>query len=161
MGSLPAKILSVAPKLRDYTPADFDQLWSLDQSCFADDISYSRSELRMYLSLRTAICIVAEEGGKIIGFIIADSRPSRPAYVVTLDVDPEHRRSGAATAMFCELESRLHRSGVSSIRLEVAVDNQPAITFYGKFGFFEIGRKQGYYGGRVDAISMRKDLTAK
>lgn len=148
-------------KLRDYSPIDFDQLWALDQVCFADDISYSRSELRMYLSLRTAISIVAEAAEKIVGFVIADSRPARPAYIVTLDVDPQQRRSGAATALFSELESRLLRAGVPAIRLEVAADNTPAISFYRKHGFFETGRKEGYYGGRLDAISMRKELTAK
>jgi ribosomal-protein-alanine N-acetyltransferase len=151
----------VALKLRDYSPLDFDQLWALDQICFADDISYSRSELRMYLSLRTAISIVAENAGKIVGFIIADSRAGRPAYVVTLDVHPQYRRSGSATALFSELESRLLRAGVSAIRLEVAVDNASAIAFYRKHGFVEIGRKEDYYGGRLDAISMRKELTAK
>lgn len=148
----------MAVQLRDYRPSDFDAIWQLDQICFADDISYSRAEMRMYLALRTAFAIIAEEDGQVAGFTLVDARPQRPAYVVTIDVAPEYRKRGVAAMLLRETESRLRKKGVQRIRLEVAVDNEPAIAFYRKHGFHEIGRKAGYYGGRLDAICMRKEL---
>ena len=145
-------------RLRAYQPTDFDALWALDQICFPPDISYSRIELRMYLSLRTAFCIVAEIDGKIVGFVVMDSRDRRPAYMVTIDVAPEFRKSGVASALLKEVESRLRVRGVDRIRLEVAESNSAAIRFYERHGFSVIGRKPGYYNGRLDALSMKKEL---
>lgn len=146
-------------RLRDHQPNDFESLWQLDQLCFPEGISYSRDELRMYLSLRSAFCIVAEQDGGLVGFVIVDSRPGRPAYMVTIDVDPRFRRGGAATALLQAVEQRLLRAGVTAIRLEVAVNNESAIAFYRRHGFLEIGRKPDYYNGVLDALSLRKDLS--
>jgi hypothetical protein len=37
-------------RLRDYRSDDFESMWSLDQECFPPGISYSRSDLRAFLS---------------------------------------------------------------------------------------------------------------
>jgi ribosomal-protein-alanine N-acetyltransferase len=144
--------------LRDYQPNDFDTLWKLDQLCFPEDIAYSRSELRIFLSLRTAFCIVAEQDHNIAGFVVVDSRPRRAGYIVTIDVDPEQRRQGIASILLTEVERRLLRQGINAIRLEVADNNQSARDFYARHGFVIIGRKPGYYNGRVDALSLEKKL---
>jgi ribosomal-protein-alanine N-acetyltransferase len=145
-------------RLRDYTPNDFDAIWQLDQICFAEGIAYSRDEMRMYLALRSSFCIVAETDGQLAGFTIVDSRPPRPGYIVTIDVAPEARRIGVASALLAETEKRLGQQGSPGIRLEVAVNNQGAIGFYKRHGFSEIGVKPGYYNGRLDALSMKKAL---
>ena len=145
--------------LRDYTPKDFESIWRLDQVCFAEHIAYSRDEMRMYLALRSSFCVIAEVDGRLAGFTIMDYRPPRPAYMVTIDVDPAMRRHGIATALLGEVERRILRQGGAAIRLEVAVDNQSAIDFYKRHGFREIGRKLGYYNGQLDAFSMKKELT--
>lgn len=113
----------------------------------------------MYLSLRTSFCLIAESEGELAGFVIVDARAARPAYMVTIDVNPALRRSGAGTALLKEVEARLQRSGVAAIRLEVAVNNQAAIAFYQRHGFTQIGRKAGYYNGVLDALSLSKDLS--
>jgi len=145
--------------LRDYTPNDFESIWRLDQLCFAENIAYSRDEMRMYLALRSSFCIIAEADGRLAGFTIMDHRPPRPAYMVTIDVDSAMRRHGVAATLLEEVERRILGQGGSSIRLEVAVNNQGAVDFYKRHGFREIGRKPGYYNGQLDAISMKKELT--
>jgi ribosomal-protein-alanine N-acetyltransferase len=79
--------------------------------------------------------------------------------MVTIDVDPEMRRHGVATALLREVEKRVLRAGGTAIRLEVAANNPSAIDFYKRHGFREIGRKAGYYNGQLDALSMKKELT--
>lgn len=145
--------------LREYTPNDFEAIWKLDQACFAEQIAYSRDEMRMYLALRSSFCVIAELDGALAGFIIMDHRPPRPAYMVTIDVDSAMRRHGVATALLDAVERRILRERGSAIRLEVAVNNQSAIDFYKRHGFREIGRKPGYYNGQLDALSMKKELT--
>lgn len=144
--------------LREYTPNDFEAIWKLDQACFAEQIAYSRDEMRMYLALRSSFCVIAELDGALAGFIIMDHRPPRPAYMVTIDVDSAMRRHGVATALLDAVERRILRERGSAIRLEVAVNNQSAIDFYKRHGFREIGRKPGYYNGQLDAVSMKKEL---
>jgi len=146
--------------LRDYVPADFEAAWQLDQVCFPPEIAYSRDDMRMYLALRSSFCIIAEKEGTLAGFTIVDSRPPRPGYMVTIDVAPDMRRHGVASALLAEVESRLRRQGSPGIRLEVAVNNQSAVDFYLRHGFREIGVKQGYYNGQLDALSMKKELPA-
>ena len=145
-------------QLRDYTPNDFDLIWKLDQICFPEGIAYSRDEMRMFLALRTSFCILAEANGKLAGFTIVDSRPPRMGYVVTIDVAPEMRRFGVASALLAETEKRLRQQRSPGIRLEVAVNNEGAIDFYTRHGFCKIGIKPGYYNGRLDALSMKKEL---
>jgi [ribosomal protein S18]-alanine N-acetyltransferase len=145
--------------LRDYQPQDFDRLWQLDQICFPEGISYTRPELRMFLSLRTAFCFVAERNGVTFGFIIVDSRPNSAGYIVTIDVAPEARREGIASTLLNAAEMRLRTAGVKGIRLEVAENNDSAIAFYKGHGFVETGRKHGYYNPRLDALSMKKELS--
>lgn len=145
--------------LREFTPNDFEAIWRLDQVCFAENIAYSRDEMRMYLALRSSFCVIAEADGRLAGFTIMDHRPPRPAYMVTIDVDPVMRRHGIATTLLEEVERRVIRAGGTGIRLEVAVNNQSAIDFYKRHGFREIGRKSGYYNGQLDAFSMKKELT--
>ena len=147
-------------RLRDYTPNDFDAIWRLDQVCFAQGIAYSRDEMRMYLALKSSFCILAESDAKLAGFTIVDSRPPRPGYIVTIDVAPEARRLGVASALLAETEKRLRQQRSPGIRLEVAVNNRAAIGFYKRHGFNEIGIKPGYYNGHLDALSMEKELAA-
>ena len=69
-------------KLRDYSPADFETLYEIDQACYPRGIAYSRTMLRWYLKQRGSFCVVAEAdaepesgaaGSIIAGFIIAQS----------------------------------------------------------------------------------------
>ncbi len=49
--------------------------------------------------------------------------------------------------------------GAHEVLLEVRVDNDAARTLYRSEGFAELGVRRGYYElGRVDAITMRRDL---
>ena len=48
--------------VRDFQPSDFDTLWRLDQECFAPGISYSRTELKVYMRRRGSFTLVAEDG---------------------------------------------------------------------------------------------------
>jgi len=145
------------PTLRSFEPHDFAALYKLDQSCFPAGISYSKTTLRYFLKLSSADCVVAEEGGRIVGFIVSEENPPL-AHIITLDVDANHRRQGVGAALLETLESNLAARGVRSILLETAIDNEAAVAFWKRHGYRIEATLKRYYLGRIDAYEMRKIL---
>jgi [ribosomal protein S18]-alanine N-acetyltransferase len=143
--------------LRSYEPHDFAALHRLDQSCFPAGISYSKTTLRYFLTLASADCVIAEEVGRIVGFIVSDENPPL-AHIITLDVDAKHRRHGIGSALLEILEANLALRGVRSILLETAIDNEPAVAFWRSHGYRIEATLKRYYLGRIDAYEMRKIL---
>jgi [ribosomal protein S18]-alanine N-acetyltransferase len=151
---------AMPPTLRSYEPHDFAALHKLDQSCFPAGISYSKTTLRYFLTLASADCVVAEDGGRIVGFILSEENPPL-AHIITLDVDGKHRRHGIGTALLETLESNLAARGVRSILLETATDNEAAVAFWKSHGYRIEATLKRYYLGRIDAYEMRKILPGK
>ena len=145
------------PTLRSYEPHDFAALHKLDQSCFPAGISYSKTTLRYFLMLPSADCTVAEDGGRIVGFILSEENPPL-AHIITLDVDTKHRRNGLGTTLLETQETNLAARGVRSILLETATDNEPAVAFWKSRGYRIEATLKRYYLGRIDAYEMRKIL---
>jgi ribosomal-protein-alanine N-acetyltransferase len=145
--------------LRDYRRSDFESMWALDQECFPRGISYTRSELRAFLSQKTAETVVAEHEGRLVAFVLG-SRP-RPArgHVITLDVAASARRRGLGRRLMVELERRFRAAGVTQVALETAVTNTTAIAFYQRLGYRTVARLTDYYGPGLHAWKMEKALT--
>ena len=142
--------------LREYDPRDFSALYRLDQACFPAGISYSKTTLRYFLSLRSADCIVAMEGAHIVGFILREENPPL-GHVITLDVAEKFRRKGIGSALLAESEKDLALRGVRHVLLETAA-NEAGVAFWQRHGYrIEVTLKR-YYLGRLDAYEMRKIL---
>lgn len=151
--------VDVAFDVRDFSPADFETLWRLDQECFPQAISYSRQELKSYIRRRGSFTLVASEGseGKIAGFIVAHDGPT--GHIITIDVMASDRRCGVGSLLLNAAEDRLRAAGSRAVDLETAVDNAAALAFYKRHGYSVIGTWPRYYSNGVDALMMRKDLT--
>jgi [ribosomal protein S18]-alanine N-acetyltransferase len=143
--------------LRSYKPADFEALHEIDQVCYEAEVAYSKRELREYLRLRGADCVVAESGGRIAGFCIS-AQQDHYGYIVTIDVLEEFRRHKVGTALLGEIERRLIASGVHEVRLETATDNESAVAFWQKHGYRKRGVRKNYYPNGRDAFAMTKTL---
>jgi ribosomal-protein-alanine N-acetyltransferase len=147
----------MAVVLRPYDPRDFAALYRLDQACFPAGISYSKTTLRYFLSLRSADCLLATEGAHIAGFILTEE--NRPlAHIITLDVAENFRRQGVGSALLQESERKLALRGVRHILLETAADNEGAVAFWQSHGYRIEATLKRYYLGRLDAYEMRKIL---
>src|SRR5690242_17274495 len=118
----------MAPVLRSYDPRDFSALFRLDQSCFPAGISYSKTTLRYFLSLRSADCLLAIEDAHIAGFILTEENPPL-AHIITLDVAEEFRRRGIGSALLAESERNLTLRGVRHVLLETATGNEAGVAF--------------------------------
>ncbi len=132
--------MSVA--IRQYEPHDFAALHKLDQACFPPGIAYSKTMLRYFLAQDGAECLVATDGGKIVGFMLSEENPPL-AHIITLDV--------AANLRF---------RGVRTVLLETATTNEAGIAFWERHGYRKEAVLKNYYSGRLDAFEMRKKLIA-
>ena len=151
--------MAMAVVLRAYDPRDFSALFRLDQACFPAGISYSKTTLRYFLSLRSADCLVAMEGEQIAGFILTEENPPL-AHIITLDVAEKFRQQRIASTLLAESERNLALRGVRHVLLETATNNDAGVAFWKHHGYGIAATIKRYYLGRLDAYEMRKILAA-
>lgn len=149
-------------RIRKVEREDLERLFTLDRQCFRAGIAYSRGELRDLLNCPTCISVAAEDpSSDIVGFAIAEfyvEAGKRIGHIVTIDVAPSARRQGVGQALMGALLDGLRRQQAILVRLEVAVDNPDAQSFYSQQGFVRTRRISGFYLGTVDALAMQKVL---
>lgn len=81
------------------------------------------------------------------------------AEILTVGVIPAARCRGLGRRMLHDLLAEARRRRAVEAFLEVRVDNAEARALYLSEGFEVVGTRPGYYdAGRVDALTMRKDL---
>jgi [ribosomal protein S18]-alanine N-acetyltransferase len=151
--------------LRGVETSDLDALFALDRECFRAGIAYSRSDLRYYIDHPGSISIAAEddETKSIVAFVIAESYLEdgrRIGHIITIDVAPASRRRGLGRKLMEAVLDRLWALGACCVRLEVAVDNPEAQSFYRELGFSPTGRIRRYYLRTLDALLMEKHLSS-
>ena len=144
--------------LRAHEPRDFAALLRLDQACFPPGISYSKTMLRYFLKLPSADGTVAEDDGKIVGFVLTEENPPL-AHVITLDVADTYRRQGVGTALLAESERNLALRGVRTVLLETAINNEAGVAFWQRHGYRIEATLKRYYLRSIDAYETRKLLT--
>jgi len=148
----------VAIHIRQFEKADFDVLWRIDQACFDPQLAYSRPELAFYMRrLGSFTLVAADQDGAIQGFIVTETR-RQTGHIITIDVVSEARRDGIGSALLRAAEEKLLRAGAVTVALETPVNNDAAIRFYKKKGFFVEKTVAGYYSGQLDALVMTKEL---
>ncbi len=159
--------------IRNYRPGDFRTLLAIDQACFAPGIAYSAFELKTYILRRGSFTFVAESSDQthpaqsettesqpddsILGFIVGE-RIRGIGHITTIDVREAVRRQrvGSVLLQFAEDELRSHRC--EAVRLETAVDNTSALSFYKRHGFHVVKTIPRYYSNGVDALLLEKHL---
>jgi len=162
--------------LRDFQSNDLEMLWRIDQECFPPGIAYSKAELRAYIDSAAAFAVVAEVSSQklkapqsshdpasaffspIAGFIVAEANRRGVGHIITIDVRPEGRRSGIGFALLTAAEERLRRARCVRVRLEAAVDNVVALSFYKRHDYAVVKTIRGYYSDGGDAYSLVKEL---
>lgn len=103
------------------------------------------------------VYLVAEVGGEMAGYagLWFDGDD---AQIMTIGTLTPWQRQGVAAALLRCLEAKAHGLGARRLLLEVSVTNEPAIAFYRKHGFAELGRRRRYYRDGSDAFTMAKDV---
>jgi len=94
----------------------------------------------------------------ILGFLVAHRGSKGEGHIITIDVLPTFRRSGVGRSLLRAAEDRLGASNCDAVRLETAVDNRAALSFYKRQGYFIEGAITQYYPNGTDALVLRKEL---
>jgi ribosomal-protein-alanine N-acetyltransferase len=163
--------------VRDHRPEDVDTLWKIDQSCFAPGIAYSRYELKTYMRRGGTFTLVAEAAGeavegngdargegevpaeeRVLGFLVAECGRRGIGHIITIDVQSQARRHRVGSALLDAAESRLRSAQCQLVRLETAVDNIAALSFYKRRGYNVLQTIPRYYSSGVDALLLEKQL---
>ncbi|WP_240705237.1 GNAT family N-acetyltransferase [Pacificoceanicola onchidii] len=99
----------------------------------------------------------ASDHAFVLGQVIAGE-----AEILALAADPEHQRTGAASAALAQFLSDIAAREARTVFLEVSEENTPALAFYKAKRFAQVGRRPGYYhpapGKAVDALILKLDL---
>lgn len=102
---------------------------------------WSRYLRKRFSEISTKL-IVAQEDGRLVGFMLCLLEPNVPIYrerklgvVSDVYVAEEHRRRGVAKAMFDRAAAWFRKNKVASVRLNVAADNLEARAAWRMLGF--------------------------
>jgi len=143
-------------KIRSLGFSDLAQVIAIERRAFTSP--WSLGMFVIELSKPSSINLAAVLDGEIVGYAIC-AKYLEAYHVMTLAVDPDHRRRGVATAL---LDGVIERAGdEANYTLEVRVSNAGAIALYERYGFREVGTRPRYYADNgEDAIIMWRAIGA-
>ncbi len=142
--------------LRPMKEQDLAYVLEIERDSFSHPWNESsfREELRRGEISR---CVVIEEGseepGLIAGFILA-WMVADELHITNLAVTPEMRRKGIAVFLLTHLLDMAAEEAATWCTLEVRVSNAAARSLYKRFGFREVGVREGYYIDGEDAVVL-------
>ncbi len=123
---------------------------------------YSKSMLKRMLDVPGSFHFVAEEDGKILGYVSAIPIDEKTADVESIAVDPSYQGKGIGAALLQEIEGEMKSRGFNRSILEVRDKNESSIGFYRKNGYTVIKHLSSYYHelymGSRGAYRMQKIL---
>ena len=121
---------------------DIDQVHEIENLSFA--IPWSLNSFKMEMENSMALYIVAEVGGRIAGYAglwqIIDE-----GHITNVAVHPGFQGMGIGEKLMKELIEESKKRCLSSMTLEVRINNLPAINLYKKLDFDIEGLRKGYY----------------
>jgi len=145
--------MSLSYMIRPAEGSDAAGVYAVEKECFPDP--YPAVLLDDLIEKEQSRFFVAVEHGKIIGYTVATS-DGTDGHIVSVAVDPRHRRRGIGRALLWTVTKKLTEEGVAEIHLEVRKGNAAGISFYEGMGFRRISEIKHYYVDGEDAWVLRR-----
>lgn len=144
--------------IRNAQLTDLDELVALEKSCFETD-RLSRRSFKHWITTDHRALLVAEAAKAVAGYILIIYHPgTRLARIYSIAVSPQQRSLGLAKRLLLAGEQAANDSGRLYLRLEVSVDNIPAIKLYETLGYQKFGIYRDYYQDHKDALRYQKRI---
>ena len=135
---------------------DMPEVLQTEQESF--EFSWTEEDFLRCLRQRNCIGMVAEQGEKVVGFMIYELHKSK-LHILNFAVHPPHRRGGVGAQMVAKLISKLSSHRRTRITLEVRETNLPAQLFFRKQGFKAVRVLRAFYeDSGEDAFLMQYRL---
>ena len=137
---------------------DLDDLVALENASFDTD-KLSRRSFRHWITAEHRALLVADCANAVAAYILIIYHPgTRLARIYSLAVAHQHRGMGIAKLLIQAGEQSAHDDGRLYLRLEVSVDNTPAIKLYESLGYQKFGIYRDYYQDHKDALRCQKRI---
>lgn len=121
--------------IRPFQEADEAQVVALWRDCgLTRPWNDPHKDIARKLAVQRELFLVAEEGGQVIGSVMAGYEGHR-GWVNYLAVAAHHRRRGLGARLMQEVEQRLHALGCPKINLMVRSTNAEVVAFYRALGY--------------------------
>ena len=131
----------------------------LELDSFDEGGYWTAPQLREVLTEGASTVSVVLVDKRIVGFAMFRSVPPE-GELIRLAVDSRYKRKGYGHLLLHDGLEMLIEKGIEEVFLEVAENNNPAISLYSSFGFVEAGRRKNYYPHlSKDGLVMKKDLS--
>ena len=134
--------------IRQVEAGDLTGVYAIEKECFHDP--YPIEFLEHLIKTENSRFYVATQAGRIVGYAVATAS-GREGHVVSVAVDPSHRRMGMGAGLLASVTCKLVEAGVDRIHLEVRKGNRSAIFFYERMGFQRFSEIKRYYPDGEDA----------
>lgn len=143
-------------RIETATWRDLKELHQLEKVCFQLD-AWPLLDILGILTIPQVIRQKAVDEEKLVGFIAVDLRRSqKTAWIATLAVLPDYRKSGLGSALLQISEEQVN---LPRIRLSVRQSNHPAIQLYQKHGYHQVDIWKRYYKGKENALVFEKIIS--
>ncbi len=120
--------------------ATYDHIYGAEKVGELHASWHSPAALKARLANKNSEFLVADDGRTIggMGYAAMSKEMTKTVMLHMLYVSPRHQRQGIGRDIFAELETCFPDAEI--MRLEVDLQNEPAIAFYKAHGFVEVGR---------------------
>lgn len=154
--------------VRPRTPADDRFIVSLARPSFGRYSTAPEQSIAALMGSRSALTLVAEAGGRLVGFAIVSfealERPYGPwarPVLASLDAIAVHEHaqgSGVGKVLLAEAERAARAKDAVSMHLRTAATNRRAQALFRRAGFQTAVQIASFYRGGQDALAMMKLL---
>ncbi len=133
---------------------DMPEILGIEQQSF--EFPWSEEDFVRCLRQRNCIGMVAENGDRIVGFMIYELHKSR-LHILNFAVHADFRRQGVGRQMASKLASKLSYQRRTRILLEVRETNLSAQLFFRSTGFRAVSVLRDFYEDTIeDAYLMEQ-----
>jgi [ribosomal protein S18]-alanine N-acetyltransferase len=144
-----------APTLSEARPSDASAISALHTASFQR--GWGEDEVYRLLIEKTVVAHRAMSGTTVIGFILSRMAAGE-AEILSIVIAQRQRGRGFARPLLDLHLRRLAGFGARAVFLEVDERNAAARALYRRAGFYDVGRRQGYYQSGTSALVLRRDL---
>jgi len=120
--------------VRPASPADSTALLALDECCFEPFWRLNAEIVRCALQTSPYI-LVAERGGEMVGYLMAERYSETEAYISRVAVLPRAQGQGIGTRLLVQAMQGMARDGLRGVRLNTQEDNVQSRAVYERLGF--------------------------
>lgn len=142
-------------RIRNFDRQDFSRVIDIEMESFSEHNPYA---YMYFYEMNPDGFFVAEEGGKILGFVAGYPDEEGEGRVFTLAVRKGYRRKGIGSHLLGRILRKFRQSGIRYAKLEVRENNVGAIRMYRRMGFLPCGYEPEYYSDGEWALVMKKRL---